>query len=114
MTAAPFAAEATGYALWNPSRGVVVVSAAGLPADTREPVYRLRVTLDDGREVTIAALAASGRGTLTVTAALPDGGRRVRTIELFRDPTPTPALSAWVALARRTDAARSSPWRVFP
>jgi hypothetical protein len=114
MTAAPFVEGASGYAVWNPARGVVVVSAAGLPSDTREPVYRLRVTLDDGRAVTIAALAASERGTLTVTAALPDGGRRVRAIEVFRDPTPTPALGVRVGVAPRTEAVRPSPWRVYP
>jgi hypothetical protein len=114
MTAAPFVAGATGYAVWNVERGVVVVSASGLPADGREPVYRLRVLLDDGRAVTIAGLAASERGTLTVTAALPDRSRRVRTLELFRDPTEAPALRAQVAVTRRVEPAQPAPWRVYP
>jgi hypothetical protein len=114
MTAAPFVAGATGYAVWNVERGVVVVSASGLPANGREPVYRLRVLLDDGRAVTIAGLAASERGTLTVTAALPDRSRRVRTLELFRDPTEAPALRAQVAVTRRVEPAQPAPWRVYP
>jgi len=86
---------ASGYAVWSPARGVVVVSASDLPAGRSDAVYRVRVTLNGGATVWAGDLPASERGTLIVTASMPEGaGWRVTRVDLYRDPPNAPALTA--------------------
>jgi hypothetical protein len=86
---------ARGFAVWSPVRSLVVVSASDLPASTRETVYRVRVTMNDGSTVWLGDLSASDRRALLVTVALPDAaGRRVRGVDLYRDPPSAPILTA--------------------
>ena len=86
---------ASGYAVWSPARGIVVVSASDLPAGLRAAVYRVRVSMNDGSTVWLGDVAASEVGTVFVTVAMPDpAGRRVTGVDLYRDPPGTPALTA--------------------
>jgi hypothetical protein len=95
LGAADFASGASGYAVWSPERGVVVVSASGLPRDGREAVYRVRVGLSDGSTAWVGDLSAGERGALLVTVAVPQAdGRRVIGVDLYRDPPGSPALTA--------------------
>jgi hypothetical protein len=95
LGAAEFAPGARGYAIWSPARGVVVVSASGLPSGTRQAVYRVRVGLSDGSTVWVGDLTAAERGTLLVTVAMPAAdGRRVVGVDLYRDPPGEPVLTA--------------------
>jgi hypothetical protein len=95
LGAAASAPGARGYAVWSPVRSLVVVSAADLPTGTREPVYRVRVTMNDGSTVWLGDLSASDRRALLVTVPLPEpAGRRVRGVDLYRDPPGAPILTA--------------------
>lgn len=95
LGAAEFAPDASGYAVWSPGRGLVVVSGSGLPNGGRQAVYRVRVGLSDGSTVWVGDLSAADRGTLLVTVAMPQSeGRRVIGVDLYRDPPGTPVLTA--------------------
>jgi hypothetical protein len=98
LGAADFAPGASGYAIWSPVRGVVVVSASGLPSGTRQAVYRVRVGLSDGSTVWVGDLTAADTSTLLVTVAMPAAdGRRVVGVDLYRDPPGEPVLTASTA-----------------
>ena len=85
---------ASGYAVWSPIRGVVVVSATALPVGLTDAVYRVRVTMSDASTVWLGDLP-SADGSLLVTVAMPEPkGRRVTGVDLFRDPPGAPALTA--------------------
>jgi len=85
---------ASGYAVWSPIRGVVVVSATALPVGLTDALYRVRVTMSDQSTVWLGDLP-SPDGTLLVTVAMPEPkGRRVTGVDLFRDPPGAPALTA--------------------
>jgi len=85
---------ASGYAVWSPIRGVVVVSASALPVGLTDAVYRVRVTMSDASTVWLGDLPSSD-GSLLVTVAMPEPkGRRVTGVDLFRDPPGAPALTA--------------------
>ena len=85
---------ASGYAVWSPIRGVVVVSATALPVGITDAVYRVRVTMSDASTVWLGDLP-SANGSLLVTVAMPEPkGRRVTGVDLFRDPPGAPALTA--------------------
>jgi hypothetical protein len=85
---------ASGYAVWSPIRGVVVVSATSLPVGVADAVYRVRVTMSDQSTVWLGDLPSTD-GTLLVTVAMPEpNGRRVTGVDLFRDPPGAPALTA--------------------
>lgn len=85
---------ASGYAVWSPIRGVVVVSAMALPVGLTDAVYRVRVTMSDASTVWLGDLP-SADGSLLVTVAMPEPkGRRVTGVDLFRDPPGAPALTA--------------------
>ena len=85
---------ASGYAVWSPIRGVVVVSAEALPVGLQEAVYRVRVTMSDASTVWLGDLPSTD-GTILVTVAMPEPkGRRVTGVDLFRDPPGAPALTA--------------------
>lgn len=95
LQAAASAPGATGYAVLSRARGVVVVSASDLPSGHRDAVYRVRVTLSGGATVWAGDLPASERGTLVLTATMPEGtGWRVTGVDLYRDPPNAPALTA--------------------
>ena len=95
FTAAPIVAGASGYAVWSPARGVVVVAVAGLPIDVRRAAYRVRVTLDDWSTVWVGDLTPTPHGTLTVTVAMPESpARRVIAVDVYRDPPGAAVLSA--------------------
>jgi hypothetical protein len=109
---------ASGYAVWSPIRGVVVVSAASLPVGLTDAVYRVRVTMSDASTVWLGDLP-SADGSLLVTVAMPEPkGRRVTGVDLFRDPPGAPALTATLrrydrgrgALAARRAAVRATPF----
>jgi hypothetical protein len=86
---------ASGFAVWSRARGIVVVSASDLPVGSSDAVYRVRVTLNGGATVWAGDLPASERGTLVVTAPMPEGpGWRVTRVDLYRDPPNAPALTA--------------------
>jgi hypothetical protein len=88
---------ATGFAVWSPARGIVVVSASNLPRGDGDALYRVRVTLSDDSTVWVGDVPASDRGTLVVTVAIPEpAARRITGIELYRDPPGAPALTARV------------------
>jgi hypothetical protein len=92
---AEFAPGASGYAVWSAERGVVVVSASGLPNGGRAAVYRVRVGLSDGSTVWVGDLAAADGGALLVTVAMPQAdNRRVTGVDLYRDPPGSPVLTA--------------------
>ena len=98
LGAADFAPGASGYAIWSPVRGVVVVSASRLPSGTRQAVYRVRVALSDGSTVWAGDLTAADHGSLIVTVAMPaSDGRRVVGVDLYRDPPGEPVLTASMA-----------------
>ena len=94
LQAAGFASGATGWAVSNLGRGMVVVVASGLPTGDDTTGYRARVLLGDLTTVWASGLTVSASGRLTATIMLPDRRWRVVKIELYRDPPGEPALAA--------------------
>jgi hypothetical protein len=98
LAATADAPGASGFALWSPSLGVVVLSGANLPLEPALAVYRVRVTLSDDSTVWVGDVEAGGRATLIMTVAMPEpGGRRVTGVDLYRDPPGTPILTGRLA-----------------
>jgi hypothetical protein len=92
--ATPPAADARGYALWSPARGLVLVSTTGLPAAPAGATYRVRVLLDHRATVWVGELVPSPDGALVASVALPDVNAHVREVDLYRDPPGESVLSA--------------------
>ena len=92
-THSAIAEGAPGYALWTPSRDMVVIVGGALASG--RGVYRVRIELSDGSPVWAGDLEATERGVLVTTVGLPPAaGRSVVTVALYRDPPNLPALFA--------------------
>jgi hypothetical protein len=84
----------TGFAVWSPSRKMVVVSASDLPVVGAEVFYRVRVTMSDRSTAWVGDVVASPRRQLVISVVLPATAGRVDRVDLYRDPPGTPVLTA--------------------
>jgi hypothetical protein len=87
LAAGSAAPDATGYAVWSPTRGIAMVAAAGLPGGHDEAVYRVRIAFNDGTVAWAGDFTASPDGSLVATVTGPPAERRrITDVELHRDP----------------------------
>jgi hypothetical protein len=84
----------TGFAVWSPSRKMVVVSASDLPLAGSDVFYRVRVTMLDRSTAWVGDVVASPRRELVISVILPATAGRVERVDLYRDPPGTPVLTA--------------------
>jgi hypothetical protein len=84
----------TGFAVWSPTRRMVVVSASNLPLTSSGALYRVRVTMLDRSTAWVGDVVASSRRDLVISVALPDTAGRVARVDLYRDPPGMPVLTA--------------------
>jgi hypothetical protein len=82
---APFR-DVRGQALWHPGRDTVLVYAFGLPPLAARSTYRIRVALDDGRQVPGPAFRVDTRSDIAVPVRLEANGARLKEIEVVIDP----------------------------
>jgi hypothetical protein len=87
----------TGFAVWSPTRRMVVVSASNLPLAGSGALYRVRVTMRDQSTAWVGDVVASSRRDLVISVALPENAGRVVRVDLYRDPPGTPVLTAQLA-----------------
>jgi hypothetical protein len=88
------ASGGTGFAVWSPSRKMVVVSASNLPLAGADVFYRVRVTMLDRSTAWVGDVVASPRRDLVISVILPATAGRVERVDLYRDPPGTPVLTA--------------------
>ncbi|HJQ83518.1 MAG TPA: hypothetical protein VKA21_05545, partial [Candidatus Binatia bacterium] len=88
---APFR-DIRGHALWRPGAGSVLLYAFALPPLPADGRYRLRLTLDDGRELRGPSFDVGTGGEARVPVRL-DGGVPPRTIEVLLEPAGRPVLT---------------------
>jgi len=82
---APFR-DVRGQVLWHPARDTVVVYAFGLPPLASGSTYRVRVVLDDGRQIPGLALRADGHRDVVMSVRLDAAGARLKEVEIVIDP----------------------------
>jgi hypothetical protein len=87
----------SGFAVWSPTRRMVVVSASNLPLVSSGALYRVRVTMLDRSTAWVGDVVASSRRDLVISVALPDTAGRVARVDLYRDPPGMPVLTAQLA-----------------
>ncbi len=89
---APFR-DVRGQVLWHPGRDTVVVYAFGLPPLAARSTYRVRLGLDDGRQVAGPVFRVDTQSDIAVPVRLDATGARLKEVEVVIDPAAQPVLA---------------------
>ena len=89
---APFR-DVRGQVLWHPARDTVLVYAFGLPPLASASTYRVRVVLDDGRQVPGPSLRVDSHRDIAFPVRLEAAGARLKEVEILIDPAAQPVLA---------------------
>jgi hypothetical protein len=89
---APFR-DVRGQVLWHPANDTVLVYAFGLPPLAARSAYRIRVALDDGREIPGPPFRVDSRSDVAVPLRLDAAGARLKDVEVVIDPAAQPVLA---------------------